>query len=309
MHTILGAGGPTANALTKTLMDNNEVVRLVSRRPSKIKAANVSWRKADLLVYSEILEASKGSTVIYMCAGLVYDKEIWKVQWPVIIQNLIDVSKELQCRLIFFDNVYMYGLVNGPMTEETPYNPGSVKGEVRARVATQLMEEVKAGNIRASIARAADFYGTDSMNSFLDMMVLDKFAKKQRAQWIGKASTLHNFTFIPDTGTSLYRLGQDPGTDNQIWHLPTAPPLRGIEFIQMAAAVYGVPPKFFGISKFMLQLIGLFNKAVAGTVEMYYQYDHDYIFDSSKFENALQIKPTPYLEGIRMMSETLYKKQ
>jgi nucleoside-diphosphate-sugar epimerase len=309
MHTILGAGGPTANALTKTLMENNETVRLVSRRPSKITAKNVSWRKADLLVYNEILEASKGSAVIYLCAGLVYDKEIWKVQWPVIIQNVINVCKELQCRLIFFDNIYMYGLVNGLITEETPYNPVSVKGEVRARVATQLMDEVNAGNIRASIARAADFYGTDSMNSFLDMMVLDKFAKKQSAQWIGKPAMLHNFTFIPDTGKSLYRLGQDPATDNQIWHLPTAPPLKGREFIEIAAAVYGVPPKFSAINKTMLQLVGLFKKAVAGTVEMYYQYDHDYNFNSSKFENAFQIKPTPYREGIRILSETLYPKQ
>jgi nucleoside-diphosphate-sugar epimerase len=309
MHTILGAGGPTANALTKTLIANNETVRLVSRRPSTIKADKVSWRKADLLVYAEVLEAARGSDVIYMCAGLVYDKEVWKAQWPVIIQNLIDVCMALQCRLIFFDNVYMYGLVNGPMTEETPYNPCSVKGEVRARAATQLMEAVHAGNIKASIARAADFYGTDSMNSFLDMMVLDKFAKKQRGQWIGNPDKLHNFTFIPDTGKSLYRLGQDPGTDNQIWHLPTAPPLKGIEIIQMAAEVYNVPAKFFAINKIMLQLLGLFIKTVGGTVEMYYQYDHDYNFSSSKFENALQIKPTSYLEGIRMMSETLYKKQ
>jgi len=308
MHTILGAGGPTANAITKELLSHNanETIRLVSRRPTKIAGANVSWQKADLLNYAEVLQAVKGSTVIYMCAGLVYDKNIWKHQWPIIMQNLIGAAKETQARLIFFDNVYMYGLVKGPMLETTPYNPISVKGEVRARIATQLMEEVKAGNIQATIARAADFYGTDSMNSFLDMMVLDKYAKGQSAQWIGDPKVLHNFTYIPDAGKAMYLLGQNPHSGNQIWHLPTAAPITGKDFIQLAASIYGVKPSFSTINKFMLQLVGLFKKVVAGTVEMYYQYDHDYIFNSSKFEETFKIKPTSYGDGIKHMSETLY---
>ncbi|WP_316835089.1 NAD-dependent epimerase/dehydratase family protein [Pedobacter nutrimenti] len=309
MHTILGAGGPTANALARELSLNKEMIRLVSRRPVKISSENTTWKKADLLQYNEILDATKGSSVIYLCAGLVYDKEVWKQQWPVIIQNVINAAKQTGARLIFFDNVYMYGLVNGPMTEHTPYNPCSVKGEVRAKIATQLMDEVKAGNIQASIARAADFYGTDSMNSFLDMMVFDKYAKKQSAQWIGKSEKLHNFTYIPDAGKALFLLGQHPESDNQIWHMPTAPAITGKAMIELAAAIYEVKPAYTSINKFMLQLVGLFKKVVAGTVEMYYQYDHNYNFDSSKFEQAFQFTPTSYKDGIHYLSETLYKKQ
>lgn len=308
MHTILGAGGPSANALTRELLKHNKEVRLVSRRPVKTSDARATWRKADLLNYAEVLAAVKGSTVIYMCAGLVYDKEIWKQQWPVVMQNLINVAKETQARLLFFDNVYMYGLVNGPMLESTPYNPISVKGEVRAKIASQLMEEVKSGNIRATIARAADFYGADSMNSFLDSMVLDKFAKHQSAQWIGDPKKLHSFTYIPDTGKAMYLLGQNEESGNQIWHLPTAAPITGKEMITLAADVFGANGKFTTVNKLMLQMVGLFKKVVAGTVEMYYQYDHDYHLDSSKFEKAFNFKPTGYEEGIREWSKTLVPK-
>lgn len=311
MYTILGAGGPTANAITQELLKHNpaENIKLVSRRPVQTNGTNVTWQKADLLNYAEVLLAVKGSTVIYMCAGLVYDKNIWKEQWPVVMSNLINATKETQARLIFFDNVYMYGLVKGPMLETTPYHPCSVKGEVRARIATQLMDEVNAGNIQATIARAADFYGTDSGNSFVDMMVLGKYASKQSAQWIGDPKVLHNFTYIPDTGKALYLLGQNPESDNQIWHLPTAAPLTGKALIELAAGIYGVKPSFSTVNKFMLQLVGLFKKVVAGTVEMYYQYDHDYIFDSSKFEQAFKVKPTSYRDGIIHLSQILYKKQ
>lgn len=105
----------------------------------------------------------------------------------------------------------------------------------------------------------------------------------------------------------MYLLGQTPDSDNQIWHLPTATPITGKEFITLAAGIYGVKPAHTTINKFMLQLVGLFKKVVAGTVEMYYQYDHDYNFNSSKFENTFNIKPTSYKEGIKHMSETLYR--
>jgi len=308
MHTILGAGGPVANALARELANNNETFCLVSRREIKTSGANQSWRKADLLNYKEIMEASKGSKVIYLTAGLVYDKKVWAEQWPVIMQNYINLGKETGARLIFFDNVYSYGLVNGPMLETTPYNPCSVKGEIRARIATQLMGEAKAGNITATIARGADFYGTDSRNSFVDMMVLEKYAQKQKAQWIGDPNKVHNFSFIPDMGKGMYLLGQNPGSDNQIWHMPTGKPITGKQFIETTAKTYDVKPDFMAVNKLMLWSYGLFVKVVMGTVEMYYQYNHDYNFNSDKFEKAIKFTPTSYEEGTKLMSQTLYKK-
>jgi nucleoside-diphosphate-sugar epimerase len=260
MHTILGAGGAVANALTRELENINETIRLVSRKPIVNNNKNVSWKKADLLNYDELLEAAKGSTVIYLTAGLVYDKKIWAAQWPVIMQNFINLGKATGARLIFFDNVYMYGLVNGPMKEDTPYKPCSVKGGVRAKIATMLMDEVKAGTIRASIARGADFYATENQNSFVDMMVLTNYAKKQTAQWIGNLNKLHNFSYIPDMGKGMFLLGQHPESDNQVWHMPTAPAITGKQFIEMAARIYGVKPKVFAVNKFMLWAYGLFNK-------------------------------------------------
>lgn len=307
MHIILGAGGPVANALTKELSAANEKVRLVSRKPIAT-SRNTSWQQADLLNKSEVFSAVKEASVIYLCAGLKYDKKIWAAQWPVIIQNAIDAAKQTGARLIFFDNVYMYGLVSGKMTEKTPYHPSSVKGKIRAKIATTLMDEVKAGTIRASILRAADFYGAESSaNSFFDSMVLAKFAKKQSAQWLGNPKLLHAFTYVPDAGKALFLLGQNPQSDNQIWHAPTAPALTGKQFIELAAKVFKTKPKFSTISKVMLLLAGIFSSATGGVVEMFYQYDHDYVFDSSKFEQFFGVKPTTYETGFIELRDTMFK--
>jgi hypothetical protein len=42
------------------------------------------------------------------------------------------------------------------MTEDTPFHPSSKKDEVRAQIATMLLNKMKNGTLTALIARAAD---------------------------------------------------------------------------------------------------------------------------------------------------------
>lgn len=306
MHTILGAGGPVANCLAKELLNAGEKVRLVSRKPVT-QFANAEWVRADLKNAEQVQNAVRGASVIYACAGLQYDKKIWAVEWPLIMQNLIDAARVTGARLIFFDNVYMYGHVQGPMKEDTAYSPSSVKGSIRATIADRLMQEAKAGNIKATIARAADFYGAETLNSFYDSMVLAKFAKGEKAMWLGNTQSQHSFTYVPDAGRAMFLLGQHETADNQVWHLPTAKPLTGKQFIHLAASIFNTNPSYMRVNKLMLQTMGIFNKLISESVELYYQYQYDYIFDSSKFESFFGMKPTAYEQGIKELSKTLFK--
>ena len=45
-------------------------------------------------------------------------------------------------------------------------------------------------------------------------------------------------------------------------------------------------------------MLGLFVPVLREFVEMMYQFENDYVFDSSKTEKALGIKATDYKEGI-----------
>jgi nucleoside-diphosphate-sugar epimerase len=298
MHTIFGAGGPVANALTKELLAAGQTVRLVSRGPVTI-FENAAWQKADLLNREEVLNAAQGAAVLYLCAGLRYDTKVWAAEWTVIMQNMIAAAESSGARLLFFDNVYAYGLVAGPMKEDTPYHPLSAKGKIRAGIADALMKAIDSGRIKGCIVRAADFYGSESLNSFFDSTVLAKYAKGQKAIWLGNPRCKHSFTYVPDAGKAMALLSQRPEADGQIWHVPTAGARTGKEFLEMAANAFTVPVKYGTVNKFMIKAAGLFNKMMAETAEMWYQYDHDYIFDSSKFEKAFGMKPTPYEEGMK----------
>ncbi|RAJ82333.1 nucleoside-diphosphate-sugar epimerase [Chitinophaga dinghuensis] len=300
LYTILGAGGIISNELTNHLAANGHRVRLVSRNPVSY-AGITELVAADITNEQQTMTAVKGSDYVILCAGLKYDIKVWSVAWPAIMNNVIRACKEAGAKLLFFDNVYSYGLVDGPMVETTPYNPSSKKGEVRARIARQLQDEMQAGHITATIARAADFYGPKAdKTGFLNILILDKFKTKSSAMWIGKDDLPHSYTYTPDAGKGLYRLLLDANSWNQVWHLPTASPApTGKEYVQMFADAMGVKARHMNLNKFMLTLTGLFDSNIREMVEMLYQNNYPYQLNSDKFEKYFQLAPTPYLQGIQ----------
>lgn len=298
MHTILGAGGVIADGLSQELLARGERVRLVSRRARPVPGAESV--AADLTDAAQTLAAVQGSRVVYLVAGLPYRAAIWEEQWPRVMRHAIEACRRAGARLVFFDNVYAYGRVDGPMTEATPFNPCSRKGGVRARIATMLLDEVQAGNLTALIARAPDFYGPDCATSLINLFVVNKLAAGATAVWPGNDAVPHSMIFTPDAARGVALLAAAETAWNRTWHLPTAAPApTGREFVAETARALGVPARHSRLGRTLLRLAGLFNGDARKTVEMLYQHEHPYVFDSSKFEAAFAFTPTPYAEGIR----------
>ncbi len=307
-HTILGAGGAIAGNLVPILLGNNESVRLVSRSGKPVEGCESV--KADVLDKAALRDALKGSAVVYLLIGIEYKIKEWERKWPVIMQNTLDVCSEYGIPLIFFDNVYMYGKVNGPMTEETPFNPVSKKGKVRAEIARMLLDAVKSGKVKAAIARSADFYGPYSQEvSFFHQLLLKNQQKGKKGQLMISADMPHSLTYTPDAALGIYRIAKDPSAYNRTWHLPTASPaLTGRQLAAIAARYYGAPAEVSILSRFMIKLAGIFINVIKESVEMLYQYDAPYHFDSSAFEKHFSIVPTSYEKGLKETAE-FYKKQ
>lgn len=306
MQTILGSNGVIGTNIAKTLPQYTNDIRLVSRNPKKVNETD-ELHSADLLNTFQISKAIEGSEVVYLCAGLPYTLQVWKEQWPVIMKNVINACKQHNSKLVFFDNVYPYGKVNGWMTEETLYNPCSKKGEVRAAIATQLMDETKNGNLQAMIVRGADFYGPQTPLSFLNVMVFENYAKGKKAQLMISDKTKHTFTYTPDAGKATALLGNTPGAYNQIWHAPADKnALTGKEFAKLAAQAFGVQPNYMVLPKWMIRMAGLFDSNIASAVEMLYQNEVDYLLSSEKFENAFpDFKITSYKDGIEATATSM----
>lgn len=220
MQTILGAGGVIGTYLAKNLPQYTSQIRLVSRNPKTVNPAD-EILSADLLNGDQVAKAVQGSEVVYLTAGLPYNLKIWQSQWPVIMSNVIEACIRHRAKLVFFDNVYSYGRVPGWMSEDTPMNPSSKKGEVRKKLAGMIMDAVKSGALKAIIARAADFYGPNTPLSFATVMIFENFRKGKKAQWLINDRVRHSLTYTPDAGKATAILGNTESAYNQVWHLPT----------------------------------------------------------------------------------------
>jgi nucleoside-diphosphate-sugar epimerase len=299
MITILGAGGAIGNEFVKLLGARNQPFRLVGRNPPPTPGATETLA-ADLTDKDQTVRAVAGSDVVHLLVGLKYDHEVWQEMWPRVMSNTIEACKRAGAKLIFFDNVYMYGKVSCPMTEQAPFNPCSKKGEIRAKIATTLIKEWKSGALTGMIARSADFYGPDTRNGVPNLLVFEPFSRKQKASWLVNDSVPHSYTYTRDAAQSLVQLAERATAWNQTWHVPTTGnPPTGKDFVILAAREFGVAPKYRVLSRPMLRLAGWFNPLVAESYEMLYQSDSPYVFDSSKFAREFGFAGTPYADGIR----------
>ncbi|MDE3247952.1 MAG: NAD-dependent epimerase/dehydratase family protein [Bacteroidota bacterium] len=308
VQTILGAGGAIGKALAKELPAYTHTIRLVSRHPQKVNDDDELFT-ADLLDSQQVMQAVAGSEVVYLTAGLQYSTKIWQAQWPVIMRNTIGACIAAKSRLVFFDNIYMYDPNHlNPMTESTPIAPGSEKGKVRAAIVDMLMTAVKEKGLQALVARSADFYGFSIANvSMLTETVIKPLSEKKTANWFMDANRLHSFTWVPDAAKATAMLGNTPDAFGETWHLPTAAhPLTGKQWVELMAGLLNVQPKYRVVGKTLTHIMGWFMPIMREMAEMLYQYDRDYVFDSSKFERRFNYTPVGYEEGARMIAENDY---
>lgn len=299
-HVVLGGNGVVGRETLRALVAAGHTPTSVGRHPTNVDG--VVPLVADLLDHDDVHRALRGADVAYLVAGLPYSSRVWARQWPVILDNVAAVAAEQGTHLVYLDNVYAYGPVDGPMTEDTPVRPGSRKGRVRA-AALDLLARAAARGVDVTVGRSADFYGPGATTSVFNGFVLDKVAAGRRSTWLYDADQPHSLTYTPDIGRALTVLGTDDRARGRTWHLPTAPALTGRQYVRTAVDVAAgttapadVP---LGVMSSTTMRIGaLFTTSARETLELSYQYRAPYVFDSTAYETTFGVSPTPVVDGI-----------
>jgi nucleoside-diphosphate-sugar epimerase len=304
MQTILGAGGSIGSLLAKELYQFTKDIRLVSRNPKLVNESDQLF-KADLSEPSMVDKAIEGSEIVYVTIAFEYKLSVWEQKWLPFMQSVVNSCIKYNCKLVFFDNIYMYDrnfLYN--MTESTPINPSSKKGVIRKQVSDLVIESMKKGELKAIIARSADFIGP--RNNILVEAVYKSFAKGKKAGWLLDVTKIHTFTYVADAAKATALLGNTPDAYNQVWHLPTDnTPLTAEDWIELFANELGVEAKYNVMPKFLLNLFSIFIPIYKELNEMSYQLDRDYLFNSDKFCNTFNFIPTSPIESVRQTVELL----
>jgi nucleoside-diphosphate-sugar epimerase len=307
-QTILGSGGSIGVDLAKILSEYTKEIRLVSRNPKKINEYDEIF-PADISKREEVFRSIDGSEKVYVTVGFEYKLKIWQQVWPSFIQNVIDACIYYNAQLIFIDNIYALGKNSiSHITENSPINPQTKKGKVRAEVDEKILMAMEKGNLNAIIARAPDFYGRIKSSSVLMNSVYDNMKKGKSSQWFCNAEVLHTFGYTPDLAKGMAILGNTNSANNQIWNLPADRPLTGKQWISLFAREMGASEKVMVVPAWGIWFLGIFIPIIGEIHEMLYQYESDYVFDSSKFQAAFNYKPVSNEQGVKETILALAKK-
>jgi nucleoside-diphosphate-sugar epimerase len=301
-HVILGANGAVGREVAGALRARGHAVRQASRSPRPEAPSDVCVA-ADLRTAEGAARAVAGADVAYLVAGLPYRADVWRRDWPLLMTHVLAACGQHGVRLVFFDNVYAYGRVEGAMTEATPFNPCSHKGETRARIARQFLEAVGNGSVTGMIVRSPDFYdpaGAGRTPSFLNAVLFERLLAGRVPQWMGDPDQPHTFAYTPDLGRALVHLAEQDAAWGRSWHAPVDPtPHTGREFVRLAAALAGRPDALRNATRWLLRGMGLFDRALHEQLEVLYQFEAPYTFSSEAVRTRFGLEGTPYAQGFR----------
>ena len=297
LHVVLGATGGAGGAVVSELAGGGHRVRAVSRKPTADLPEGVEQVAADAADPAQTRTACPGATVVYHCVQPPYER--WAAEFPTLTQSIADAAAAAGARLVYADNLYAYGPVDGPITEDLPWLATTTKGRIRALMAERLLAAHRSGTLQVAIGRSSDYYGPGGANSVVGDILFGAAAKGNRARWMGRMDLPHSLNYLPDVARALIILGARPEALGEVWHLPAAEPVTGRGFVELIAAALGRPVKVTATSRLALRLAGLFDPRARETTEMLYQWERPFVLDASKFQRAFgPFEPTPHPQAV-----------
>jgi nucleoside-diphosphate-sugar epimerase len=295
LHVVFGTG-PLGRWTAAALLKMGKSVRMINRSGKMIDPlTGVEVIGSDAYDADRNIALTQDAATIYQCAQPHYYE--WPEKFPPLQNAILQAAIANGSKFVVGDNLYMYGQFSGSLREDAPIQPNSKKGRVRAAMAQEILDAQASGKVRAAIGRASDFFGP--YDTALTSYAIQPALSGKPVNLLGKINLPHSFTYIKDFGMLLATLGTRPKALGEIWFAPSNPPITQLAFTKMVEAELGKPVKSMAAGSLMARLIGLFNKEMAETVEMMYEWTNPFVVDSTKAEKAFGVKPTPMKQALK----------
>lgn len=295
-ENVVFGTGPLGLAVARRLVSSGQQVRLVNRSGNANVPPGAELARADATDPEAARRVCRGAAVVYHCATAEYGR--WAQFLPPLMNGIIGGAAAAQAKLVYGDNLYAYGRVDGPIREDHPYRPVGPNTRARAEVATTLLSAHAAGNLRATIGRASDFYGPHARQSTAGADIFGRALDGRAARLLRDPDTLHTYTFIDDFASGLVTLAQHEEALGQVWHVPSAATITTRQFVQMVFAKLERPTRLQVAPNLAINFLAVFAPLMAAVKETSYQRQHPWVVDHEKFSRAFGGRPTSHEQAI-----------
>ena len=292
--------GPVGRATAGRLLAEGREVIVAQRRAPPDLPNGAAFAPCDALDAETVVKTVRESEQFVVAIGFPYVGAVWRDAWPRAIANFVAASKATGARMVFIDNLYMYGPQTAPLVETMPLADYGWKPAARSAATRIWMDAAAAGEARVAALRAPDFYGPGVGQSYLGDTSIGKLARGKPAVFVGSPDVLHDYAYVPDIARAATTLLAAPDSAfGQAWHVPHAPTRTTRDILRIAAEALGVKLRISAMPAWMLGASAMFSPFLGELTEMRFQWDRPYRVDASRFASAFWSDATPFETGVR----------
>jgi nucleoside-diphosphate-sugar epimerase len=302
-RTAIFGYGPVGRATAGRLRAEGREVIVAQRRAPPDLPKGAAFAPCDALDGETVVKALRESEKFVVAIGFPYVGAVWRDAWPRAIANFVAACRVTGARMVFIDNLYMYGPQTAPLVEEMPLADYGWKPAARSAATRIWMGAAAAGEARVAALRAPDFYGPGVGQSYLGDTSIGKLARGKPAVFVGSPDVLHDYAYVPDVARAATTLLAAPDSAfGQAWHVPCAPTRTTRDILKIAAEALGVKLRISAMPAWMLGASAMFSPFLQELSEMRFQWDRPYHVDASRFASAFWSDATPFETGVRETS-------
>lgn len=297
-HFVVGAG-PVGRSVAQQLTDRGSRVTVATRSGRDTGISGVEHVALDASDADALSRAAEGAAVLYNCAN-PGDYTTWESIWPPLAASFLTAAERTGAAYAITGNLYPYGPVDGPMTEDLPDAATDRKGRLRARMWADALAAHRSGRIRAVEVRGADYVGPGVGGNGHISRVLPGALRGRTATMLGRVDQPHTFTDVQDVARTLIAAAADPDAHGRIWHVPSNAPRTQRQALADVLAVTGHPPvRVRELHGPLLAALALVSPLMREVREMIYQFERPYVLDDTAARKQFGIEPTPWDEVCR----------
>ncbi|MCK0116310.1 NAD-dependent epimerase/dehydratase family protein [Isoptericola sp. S6320L] len=301
-HLVVGAG-PVGRQVAALLAARGSHVTVATRSGRSTGIDGVEHLTLDAADPDALGRAAEHTAVLYNCANPT-DYTQWDAVWPPLAASLLAAAERTGAVYAITGNLYPYGPVDGPLTEDLPDAATDHKGRLRARMWADARAAHEAGRLRAVEVRGSDYMGPGVGQNGHVSRVVPAALRGRRAYMMGRTDLPHTFTDVRDVARTLVAAAEDPEAHGRTWHVPSNPPVTQRQALTDVLATVGRPP---------VPVSSLRGPAWAAAAavspmlrelrQLSYQWEAPYVLDSRAAQERFGIAPTPWEEVCRGTAE------
>jgi len=303
---VLGATGGIGSEVARLLLASGWRLRALNRKPDDLppmsRTSGVVWVQGDAMSAADVTAAASGQSVIMHAVNPPGYRNWAKLVLPML-DNTIAAARAHDARIVLPGTVYNFGPDALPNPhEDSPQNPVTAKGRIRAEMERRLRTAAAAG-AKVLIVRAGDYFGPSAANNWFSQALVKPGKPVTKITYPGLRGVGHQWAYLPDVAETMVRLLEksDQLEAYAVFHMTGHWDADGAEMIDAIRRIAGnanikVAAMPWGLMRLLSPVVPLFRELA----EMRYLWRIPVKMGSKRLQSVLGAEPhTPLDAAVR----------